>query len=156
MVFPLTFVPQESWKVDPRRFGAPRSNGKRKHAGCDLYAPVGTPVHAVADGKILSFRSFYLGTYSIVVQHENFVVRYGEVKTKMADGVAVGSTVKEGQVIGYVGKLAGLNVSMIHFEMYDGSATGELTQPKAPYYRRSDLMDPTLRLDEWKNDLPKP
>lgn len=155
MGFPLTFVPKQSWHGAPRSFGAPRSQGKRKHAGCDIYAPPGTPVHAVADGKVLSFRPFYLGSWSIVVDHGEFVVRYGEVKSKLAQGVAVGGRVKKGQVLGEVSILKGLSVSMIHFEMFKGNVKGELTQNARPFFRRKDLLDPTPFLDTWaKGPLP--
>ena len=39
--------PRSSATVDAKRIP-----GVRKHAGCDLIAPVGTKVYAVADGKI--------------------------------------------------------------------------------------------------------
>jgi murein DD-endopeptidase MepM/ murein hydrolase activator NlpD len=156
MAFPLTFVPKDDWHVPPRSFGAPRSKGKRKHAGCDLYAPVGTNVHAVAGGKIAIHRAFYLGTHATVIEHDDgFVVRYGEVQKGLANGLKVGDRVKKGDVIGKVGRLSGLSISMIHFEMYSGSVKGELTK-KGPFFRRSDLMDPTQILDEWaKEPLPK-
>src|ERR1035438_5940841 len=51
--FPLKHRPKESYKERPRSFGGPRAGGKRKHAGCDLYAPAGTEVLAVADGTVI-------------------------------------------------------------------------------------------------------
>ena len=51
MLFPLSFRPAESYHERPRSFGAPRDGGTRSHAGCDLYAPIGTPVRAVADAS---------------------------------------------------------------------------------------------------------
>ncbi len=149
MAFPLSFVPKKSWHERPRSFGAPRNNGKRKHAGCDLYAPPGTPVFAVADGTVLSFRPFYLGSNAIVVEHPDFLVRYGEVRTKLAPGVAVGGIVRKGQKIGEVSQLAGLDISMVHFEMYSGSLSGALTVATGPFKRRADLIDPTEILDRW-------
>jgi murein DD-endopeptidase MepM/ murein hydrolase activator NlpD len=156
MAFPLTFVPKESWAEAPRNFGARRDKGKRKHAGCDLYAPVGTPIFAVADGTVKEFRAFYLGTYALVVDHGDFIVRYGEIQKGIAQNLAKGSKVKKGQKIGLVGKLNGLSISMIHFEMYSGSKTGPLTDTKRPpFMRRADLVDPTSHLDTWaKEPLP--
>lgn len=156
MAFPLTFVPKESWHVRPRSFGAPRDGGRRKHAGCDLYAPVGTPIFAVADGTVTQFREFYLGTFALVVDHGDLIVRYGEVQKGLAKGVKVGGKVKKGQRIASVGKLTGLDISMIHFEMFTGKGRGELTQPRGKFRRRSDLMNPTEQLDTWaKEPLPK-
>ena len=155
MAFPLSFVPKKSWRERPRSFGAPRNNGKRKHAACDLYAPPGTPIFAVADGKVLGFSPFYLGSNAITVDHGTFTVRYGETRTKMAPGVTVGGHVKKGQKIGEVSALKGLDISMIHFEMYSGHQSGPLTTSKAPFKRRGDLMDPTEILEKWaEGELP--
>jgi murein DD-endopeptidase MepM/ murein hydrolase activator NlpD len=156
MAFPLSFVPAESWNVAPRNYGAKRDKGKRKHAGCDLYAPVGTPVFAVADGTVKQFGAFYLGTYALVVDHGDFVVRYGEIKKDTAQSLAIGSKVKKGQKIGLVGKLTGLSISMVHFEMFSGKGNGPLTvKTKPPFMRRADLMDPASHLDAWaKEPLP--
>lgn len=148
MLFPLAFRPQESYHERPRSFGAPRKGGQRSHAGCDLYAPVGTPVRAVADGTVLNFYLFYLDTYALEVDHGDFLVRYGEIGSDPAPGVRVGERVEAGQVLGTVGRLRGLAVSMLHFEMYEGTATGALTRrDRPPFQRRVDLMDPTPHLD---------
>lgn len=148
MLFPLKFRPKESYHERPRKFGAPRSNGTRKHAGCDLYAPVGTPVFSVADGTIISIYEFYLSTWAIEVDHGDFIVRYGEVRKNMPVGIRAGARISAGRLIGEVGLLSGLKVSMVHFEMYDGTATGPLTQrSNKPYQRRKDLIDPTSYLD---------
>lgn len=150
MRFPLSSLPAQSWHVAPLRFGANRAGGKRKHAGCDLYAPVGTPVYAVADGTVKGFAFFYKGTYALTIDHGSFWVRYGEISQAIASGLAAGTRVREGDQIGEVGDLIGLSLSMVHFEMYSGAASGALTVPsRAPYMRRSDLIDPTSFLDEW-------
>ena len=51
MLFPLKQRPALSYHSGVRTFGAPRGNG-RLHAACDLIAPVGTPIFAVAKGVI--------------------------------------------------------------------------------------------------------
>ena len=134
--------------TSPRSFGSGRSNG-RKHAGCDLYAPVGTPVRAMAGGKVLTaLYSFYGGTYAIEIDHGTFVARYGEVQSAVADQLAVGATITPGQVIGQVGKLNNYHKSMLHLELYAGTETGALTdRAKKPYQRRGDLFNPSTWLD---------
>jgi Peptidase family M23/Putative peptidoglycan binding domain len=149
MRFPFDFVPSESWHVSPRRFGAARAGG-RKHAGCDLYAPVGTPVFAISYGTVKSFSAFYKGTFALTIDHGEFLVRYGEVSEKIASNFSVGAKVKEGDQIAHVGDLIGLNLSMLHLEVYGGTASGPLTSPgRLPYKRRADLIDPTGLMDEW-------
>lgn len=141
MTFPLSHAAEEDYRYGDVAFGAWRDGGYRKHAGCDLIAPVGTKVYAVTDGVIVDFYYFYSSTYAIEVDHGSFVVRYGEV-SRMAAGLEVGSKVRQGQLIGYVGRLESGN-SMLHFEMYEGWGSGNLTQNNPPFYRRKDLLDPT-------------
>jgi murein DD-endopeptidase MepM/ murein hydrolase activator NlpD len=151
--FPLSFVPKKHYKTGSRWFGARRAKGTRKHAGCDLIATEGTPVYAVDDGTIVRGPyHFYRGTYAIEVEHPRFVARYCEIK-KVASGLRQGSRVRRGEVIAYVGKM--FVSSMLHFEMYQGTATGPLTQRSSPpYQRRSDLLDPMPYLDSWSANLP--
>lgn len=147
MLFPLHFRPKESYKESPRSFGSGRPKG-RLHAGCDLYAPAGTPVLAVDDGTVLIVREFYENTWQITVDHGEYWVRYGEVSPKIPKGIKPGAVVSKGQIIAHVGFLARLNKSMLHFEMFTGKKPGELSNKTKPYNRRADLIDPTSYLDE--------
>lgn len=147
MRFPLDLVPKLSWHNRPRSFGAPRPNG-RKHAGCDLYADIGTPVYAVADGVVIGATAFYKGTWAVAVDHGTFTIRYGEVDKRLPPGIKAKAKVSEGDLIGTIGDLEGIAASMLHFEMYSGAASGPLTNAaNKPYMRRSDLLDPTDFLD---------
>ena len=153
MPFPLKVIPKNSWKEGGRQFGANRDGGKRLHAGCDLLAPVGTPIYPVAEGRITLFKEFYLGTWYMVVDHDDFIVRYGEIQSRLPPGISVGMKVMPNMIIGHIGHLKGLKTSMLHFEMYTGDATGPLTcKANGRYQRRSDLMDPTAYLDAWAID----
>jgi murein DD-endopeptidase MepM/ murein hydrolase activator NlpD len=148
MVFPMKARPALSYHSGGRKFGALRDDGKRLHAGCDLIAPIGTPVYAVADGRITAFYHFYKSSWAIEVHHGGFVVRYGEVKPQLAAGLKVGDQVFAKQMLGEVGKLEGLNSSMLHFELYAGTHQGPLSvAANTPYRRRADLKDPTAELD---------
>jgi murein DD-endopeptidase MepM/ murein hydrolase activator NlpD len=152
MLFPLSVRPTLPYNTDGRRFGARRASGTRKHAGCDLIAPIGTPVRAVEDGVVIAFKFFYHDTWYLAVDHGAFTVRYGEISPRLPPGIKVGGEVKKGQHIGSIGRLSG-GSHMLHFEMYDNSATGPLTVRKnAPYQRRSDLIDPTPYLDAARMD----
>ena len=149
--FPLPFVPQLSYHSGGRRYGAPRDGG-RLHAACDLIAPEGTEIFAVDNGVIAAGPyMFYHGTYALEVRHGNFTIRYCEIRGA-APGIRPGVNVIQGQVIAYVGRM--LRDSMLHFEMYDGSASGALTQRgNPPYQRRRDLIDPTSYLDRWRQNV---
>ena len=70
--FPFKFRPGQSYKGGSRYFGANRSNG-RKHAGCDLIAPVGTEVYAVDDGIVIqNMYRFYEHVNALEISY-NFV-----------------------------------------------------------------------------------
>ncbi len=144
--FPLSKDPDENFTEEPRSFGAYRSGG-RLHAGCDLMSPDGTPIYAVCDGEILDFYYFYDDTYALEVKHNNFVVRYGELSA--SSPVKAGQRVKKGDLIGHVGYLVSLGLSMLHFEIYTGKATGLLSASGNDYSRRSDLTDCTPYLKKW-------
>jgi murein DD-endopeptidase MepM/ murein hydrolase activator NlpD len=145
--FPLPFVPERSYKDAGTGFGTPRPamGPGILHPACDLVAPVGTPVLAVDDGVIIRGPYyFYLGSYAIEVQHPYFVARYGELKNE----TPANRVVKKGDVIGHVGNVG--SGYMLHFEMFSGARTGDLTiKPDPPWNRRHDLIDPTPFLDLW-------
>lgn len=150
LVFPLRKRPTESYKSGAREFGANRAGGNRKHAGCDLKAPVNTEIFCMADGKVIRGPYyFYEGTYALEVQHQDgMIVRYGEILAKSPKGIKEDAQVKQGQLIAFVGKLNSGN-SMLHLEMYSGKGKGQLTQAdNPPYKRRSDLINPTQYLDD--------
>ncbi|WP_370569122.1 MULTISPECIES: M23 family metallopeptidase [Limnobacter] len=135
-----------SYKQSPRSFGSKRSAG-RTHAGCDLYAPLGSPVLAIAAGRVIESWKFYSGTFQVTVDHGALgVVRYGEVEE---EGIpSVGTTVQAGEQIGRIGNLGRGLHPMLHLEHYSGQANGPLSNFKnPPYLRRSDLQDATLLLD---------
>ena len=144
--FPLRSRPTLSYRTGGRRFGAPRDGGSRRHAGCDLIVPAGTEILAVESGTVLlGPYPFYHGTYAIEVRHTSCVARYSEIRG-VAEGIGVGDAVAAGQIIAYVGQM--YQDAMLHFELYDGSQSGPLTQRNnPPYQRRADLTDPSDFLD---------
>jgi len=160
--FPFKQLPSVNWTEGMRAFGSRRSHGARAHAGCDLYFPVGTTIHAITAGTVTRGPyEFYEGTYALEVDHGAFLARYGEIQKSAL--VRQGDRVSAGQPIAKVGKLNSITNSMLHLELYDKSATGDLTvrnnQTKrtakgVPFMRRRDLIDPTAKLNVWKNNRP--
>jgi murein DD-endopeptidase MepM/ murein hydrolase activator NlpD len=154
MSFPLPFVPKHTYHTGGCRFGADRPNG-RKHAACDLLAPLDTPVLAVARGIILRGPyKFYkaksgVWTYAIEVKHtKGYIVRYTEVG-ELAEGIKTGASVEEGQTIAYVGAAL-----MLHFELYKGTEHGPLTdRSRTGFQRRADLLNPTSFIDSLRTEL---
>ena len=162
--FPFPTLPASDWIEPPRAFASNRSNGARAHAGCDLYFENGTWIYAVADGIVTRGPyPFYCETFALEVDHGDFLARYGEIQAVTA--VKQGDRVRAGQQIARVGHLIGIQVpsDMLHLELYDKSASGPLTITDAarskkrpdgtPFMRRTDLIDPTPRLNQWQSQL---
>jgi murein DD-endopeptidase MepM/ murein hydrolase activator NlpD len=138
--FPLPFY-TNSFTKGYAQFGSRRSGGKRTHAGADLYAPVGTNVNSITSGEVLRVSKFYRGSSAIEIDHYSYIGRYTEIDP--IPGLKTGVRVNPGQKIGTIMDLK-LSNSMLHFEMYSGSAIGPLTNTaNLPYMRRSDLLNPT-------------
>ena len=162
--FPFATVPAQSWEKSPLAFASPRAGGARLHAGCDLYFPQGTSIHAIADGVVKRGPyAFYCETFALEIDHGSFLARYGEIQSKTE--VIAGATVRAGQKIARVGHLVGIQVpsDMLHLELYDKSVSGPLTvgngsgsamKNGVPFMRRKDLIDPTLKLNQWRENLP--
>lgn len=161
-VFPFSSLPKVHWASGMRAFAANRANG-RAHAGCDLYFPAGTLIHAISSGRVIRGPyPFYDGTFALEIDHGTFLARYGEVQRTTL--VREGDDVAAGQPIARVGHLLQSNVpsDMLHLELYDKTSVGPLTVPIVrslrapdgrPFLRRADLIDPTPRLAVWENHL---
>lgn len=163
LLFPLARRPNECYRTGSRAFNS--SRGVRRHAGCDLYAPLDTEVRAMADGIIVQCYSFYWETDAIEVLHGEFIVRYCEIqpRSKKERKELMNQTVARGETIGNVGQLikpdgTKYKDTMLHLEMYSSTvlpinATDSLTQRKlTPFERRADLVDPSNTLDKCSPD----
>ena len=89
----------------------------RMHTGVDWAAPSGTPILAGADGTVERVgRQGGYGNY-IRIRHANgFATAYGHM-SRYADGVSPGTSVKQGQVIGYVGSTGYSTGPHCHYEI---------------------------------------
>ena len=138
-----------SYKNGAGKFCANRDNGTRLHAGSDLYSPVGTEVYATDDGTVRRVsEKFYRNVGAIEITHATWVGRYCEITPVKT--LKVGDKVKAGQLIGRVAKIEGLNISMLHFEMYDNHLDeSPLTVVGyTKFNRRKDLLNPEKFLDD--------
>ena len=147
-----------------RSFGWSRDGGNRYHVAIDLYANFRDPVVACQDGKLMAHYKFCCKaknpvtgameypaqvSYSLLVDHGNLVINYGEVDKDLANGLKIGDTVKAGQIIAYIGKNPG-GSSMLHLETFAAGTKqnirweGGNTAPKG-------ILDPTQYLLQLKN-----
>jgi murein DD-endopeptidase MepM/ murein hydrolase activator NlpD len=90
---------------------------KELHTGVDWAAPAGTPIFAAGNGAIeeIGLKGGY-GKY-IRIRHANgYDTAYGHM-TAFARGLNVGSHVRQGQIIGFVGSSGLSTGSHVHFEI---------------------------------------
>ena len=109
----------------------------RPHEGIDFAAPYNTPVHVTASG-IVSFAGVKGGYGNIViVDHGNDLeTRYAHLARIPAD-LQLGSSVKQGDVIGFVGQSGLATGPHLHYEVRQN---GIAMDPAGP------LPQPTYRL----------
>jgi murein DD-endopeptidase MepM/ murein hydrolase activator NlpD len=93
----------------------------RKHEATDIMAPRGTPVHAVADGKIEKLFLSKAGGLTIYQfdKGEQFCFYYAHLD-RYHPGITEGIEVRRGEVIAYVGSTgnADPNAPHLHFAIF--------------------------------------
>jgi murein DD-endopeptidase MepM/ murein hydrolase activator NlpD len=99
-------------------FGAKRS-GRRKHNGIDILAKVGTPVLATRSGRVINAEKKQgIGNYVEIRHSRDLISIYGHLSELL---VKKGQRVRQGQIIGKVGKTGNANYknmsSHLHFEI---------------------------------------
>ena len=110
---------------------AQRNYAGKFHNGIDMRAPVGTPIYAAENGRVLAIgntdkycppvwygRKKYGGSYGkyIVIKHENNLsTLYSHLSLQV---VKVGDIVNRGQLIGYTGLTGFTTGPHLHFTVY--------------------------------------
>ena len=87
------------------------------HSGVDWGAPFGTPIFAAGNGDIeeIGLKGGY-GKYVRIHHANGYETAYGHM-TAFARGLDVGSHVRQGQIIGFVGSSGMSTGSHVHFEI---------------------------------------
>lgn len=101
---------------------------RRPHHGVDYAAPLGTPVHTIGDGVVISKKYTRGAGNMVTIKHNGtYTTKYLHL-SKFATGLIVGKTVKQGEVIGYVGSTGLSTGPHLDFRFYkNGKAVDPLT-----------------------------
>lgn len=115
----------------------------RQHKGIDFSAPIGTPIMAAGKGKVLKANYSKSFGYRVLLEHhDGYRTLYAHLKG-FAKGIKSGATVKQGQIIGYLGN-TGLSTSRhLHYEVHkNGQAINPLTmkQPSNIQLKGEELV----------------
>jgi murein DD-endopeptidase MepM/ murein hydrolase activator NlpD len=103
----------------------------KMHAGIDFGAPYGTPIRAAGNAKVEVAGRF--GAYGIAVKLKHtgkYQTLYGHM-SRIADGIRRGASVRQGQVIGYVGSTGRSTGPHLHYEVRVNNRPVNPTRVKA-------------------------
>ena len=108
----ITGSGQFIWPVPNYRYCSRWYGGR--HRGVDICAPAGTPIYASAGGTITK-AGYNKAGYSVIINHGG---GYSSVYAHcLSLTVSAGQTVKQGQLIGYVGSTGRSTGNHCHFEI---------------------------------------
>ena len=87
------------------------------HKGTDFAAPLGTPIMASGNGKVIRAKWCGGGGNCIKIKHNTtYSTVYAHMKN-FAGGIKAGTRVKQGQIIGYVGSTGKSTGPHLHYEV---------------------------------------
>jgi peptidoglycan LD-endopeptidase LytH len=115
-------VPIDGFEVEAMRGGFDEARAGHQHEAVDLLAPRNTPVHAVEGGTVAKlFISKAGGITLYQFDPSGRVCYYYAHLERYADDIREGESIKQGQVIGYVGTSgnAPKNTPHLHFAVFE-------------------------------------
>ena len=87
------------------------------HRGVDFAAPIGTPIYAAGDGRIVEEgRKGGYGNYIRIRHNGDYSTAYGHM-SRFAKGMSPGRRVQQGDVIGYIGTTGRSTGPHLHYEV---------------------------------------
>jgi murein DD-endopeptidase MepM/ murein hydrolase activator NlpD len=105
----------------------------RPHYGVDYAAPVGTPVHSIGDGRIISTETEDGSGKIVRIRHNSVYSTAYMHLSSFGEGIVPGASVKQGDIVGYVGE-SGLSTGPhLDFRVYmNGYAVNPLRLDAPP------------------------
>ena len=91
----------------------------KMHRGTDFAAPLGTPIMASGDGKVIRARWCGGGGNCVKIKHNSTYSTVYAHMSKFARGIKEGVRVKQGQIIGYVGSTGLSTGPHLHYEVIE-------------------------------------
>ncbi len=127
---PIKFA-RISSRFNPKRWH-PVLKKWRSHKGVDYAAPSGTPIKASGDGRVVHRGT--KGGYgrTVILQHAGKYTTLYAHMSKYSKRAKVGARVKQGQVIGYVGRSGLASGPHLHYEFRVNGAHKDPLRVKLP------------------------
>jgi len=108
----------------------------KMHRGVDFAAPRGTPIYAAGSGRVdYAGRNGGYGKYVRIRHNARYATAYAHMKA-IKRGVAKGTRVRQGQVIGYVGTTGRSTGPHLHYEIMEGKRQVNPLKVKMPSGRK--------------------
>jgi len=105
---------------------------RRPHFGVDYAAPIGTPVHAIGDGRVTSTTIEGGSGRMVKIQHNSVYATAYLHLSRFGDGISPGVIVKQNDIIGYVGS-SGLSTGPhLDFRFYKNGSPVDPLKVDAP------------------------
>lgn len=115
----------------------PFGGGSRLHAGIDLSAPAGTPIMAAGDGIVVSAEWENGYGYTTRILHQDGVETMYAHQSSIADWIAPGAEVSQGDIIGAIGTTGNATGPHLHYEV---RINGQLVDPLGSELRQAALV----------------
>ncbi len=129
---PFTYSQRVSSNFSHSRFH-PVLKTRRPHYGVDYAAPLGTPVLSVGDGEVIEARYRGANGNIVKIRHNGTYTTAYLHLNGFAKGVKAGTRVKQGQVIGYVGRTGRVTGVHLDYRVYkNGQPVNPLTVKLPP------------------------
>ena len=124
----------------------------RLHRGLDFAAPIGTPIYAAGDGTIERIGTYgNNGKYIRIVHKNGYKTAYAHMN-KFARRLKKGSKVRQGQVIGYVGRTGLATGPHLHYEVLHYEKPVNPRELNVPSQRNLDAAA-KVNLQAMQNEL---
>ena len=119
--------------------------------GVDYVAPIGTPIRAIGDGKIVMKKKDSVNGRIIKIRHNaTYSSAYAHMNS-FASGMGNGVRVNQGQIIGYVGRSGRVTGPHLHFAMYRNGRYVDprrVNVPRASSVPKGDMQSYLKLVDE--------
>jgi murein DD-endopeptidase MepM/ murein hydrolase activator NlpD len=139
------FNAKQSFRISSKFTGSrmhPILRIRRPHYGVDYAVAAGTPVVSIGDGKVILKGWTNGGGNTLKIKHNGqFTTGYMHLKG-YGPGIAAGSSVSQGQVIGYVGSTGLSSGPHLDFRMWENGKPVDPLKVESPPV---EPVDPKLR-----------
>jgi murein DD-endopeptidase MepM/ murein hydrolase activator NlpD len=134
-----------SSNFNPRRLH-PVLGKVKAHNGVDYVAPMGTPIMAAGDGKVIESAMKGANGNYVVIQHSNGIVtKYLHLSKR---DVSRGDKVKQGDIIGRLGATGRVTGAHLHYEFVVG---GVHRNPRTVKLPQAEPLQGVARVEFTKN-----